>query len=166
MRNWFPGIAEQLFPKWFQAEVQQNPNGNREDQNGRKAVPAPVAVVGLHGKNGNHEIVRKPRMPEKRTAGWIAAAYSTDQRNGAHRQNQEGHGNIDREQRVEGESWGVCRAMEIKIAPMRSCPNETEAGLHGGAKRSFARRQLVQHPTEVERDNSPNQFGVFKWDAN
>ena len=129
-------------------------------------MPTPFAVIRLHRENCDHEISRKSRMAEERATRRIAAANSTHERDGSQRQNQNSHGDVYGHQCVQRDSRGVCGAMKIKIAPVRSGPDETKSGLNRGAKRSFARSEFVEHPAEIKRNNSPNQFGIFKWDAN
>src|SRR4051812_5826603 len=110
-----------LFPvaNRHEAVVEDNPDGQRENDDREESFPCPRQVMSLDREDGDHEVVAEARVAEERAAGWIFASHATDQRKHAKRDHQASHKQVHRKHRVVFEAWhtGALR-FEVGINPL------------------------------------------------
>ena len=99
----------------------------------------------LHGEDGDHEVIDESRMTQESAILWELAPQAADQGQNSQRQHQKSHKEIHWQHRVEFYLRDVVAArFEKRIEPLKSRPDEAEAGLQRGAIIGFGRGEFVE----------------------
>ena len=81
-----------------QSEMQGQPDGDGKEDDYKQSLPGPWQVVGLNGKNHDHEIIGKPGVTNELQMPGKLFSQAADQRHHAEHDHQQRYDEIDRRQ--------------------------------------------------------------------
>lgn len=102
--------------------MEEEPDGDGEDSDSGEAVPGPGEVMGLHGVNGDHEIIGEAGVAEEGAVFGIAPPDAAVQGHGTKDNHQTGDGEVDGEHGVPFDARVCATCAKIRVNPLRCRP--------------------------------------------